>query len=186
MSKVKNYRNSIEIKKQAVTALEASVVAATSLFQNPRAGTTVDYLDVLTAQRELLDARRLLIDTKREQLSAIVNTYQALGGGGYLFPIPIPPALQSHHWWKHSSHSVANTAVGSGPEPPPTPAAAPGSGSGPLPAPTPAPPSGPGPFPTPAAERGPVPPPTPAAETDLVPLPRPAAERGPVPLPTPM
>ena len=187
MSKVENYRNSIEIKKQAVTALEASVVAATSLFQNPRAGTTVDYLDVLTAQRELLDARRLLIDTKREQLSAIVNTYQALGGGGYLFPIPIPPPLQSHHWWKHSSHPVANTAVGSGPEPPPTPAAAaPGSGSGPLPAPTPAPPSGPGPFPTPPAERGPVPPPTPAAETDLVPLPRPAAERGPVPLPTPM
>jgi outer membrane protein, multidrug efflux system len=186
MSKVENYRNSIEIKKQAVRALQASVVAATSLFQNPRAGSTIDYLDVLTAQRELLESRRTLIDTKREQLSAIVNTYQALGGGGYLFPIPIPPPLQSHHWWKHSSHSVANTAVGSGPEPPPTPAAAPGSGSGPLPAPTPAPPSGPGPFPTPAAERGPVPPPTPAAETDLVPLPRPAAERGPVPLPTPM
>ena len=103
-------------------------------------------MDVLSAQRELLDARRLLIDTKREQLSAIVNTYQALGGGGYLFPIPIPPPLQYHHWWKHSSHPVANTAVGSGPEPPPTPAAAPGSGSGPLPAPTPAPPSGPGPF----------------------------------------
>ena len=131
------------------------MVAATSLFQNPRAGTTVDYLDVLTAQRELLDARRLLIDTKREQLSAVINTYQALGGGGYLFPIPIPPPLQSHHWWKHSSHSVANTAVGSGPEPPPTPAAAPGSGSGPLPAPTLAPPSGPGPFPTPAAASGP-------------------------------
>jgi outer membrane protein, multidrug efflux system len=186
MSKVENYRNSIEIKKQAVRALQASVVAATSLFQNPRAGSTIDYLDVLTAQRELLESRRTLIDTKREQLSAIVNTYQALGGGGYLFPIPIPPPLQSHHWWKHSSHSVANTAVGSGPEPPPTPAAAPGSGSGPLPAPTPAPPSGPGPFPTPPAERGPVPPPTPPAETDLVPLPRPAAERGPVPLPTPM
>ena len=185
MSKVENYRKSIEIKKQQVQALEASVVAATSLFQNPRGESRIDYLDVLTAQRDLLEARRVLIDTKREQLSAIVNTYQALGGGGYLFPIPIPPPLQSHHWWKHSSHSVANTAVGSGPEPPPTPAAAPGSGSGPLPAPTPAPPSGPGPFPTPAAASGPESPPTPAAETDLEPLPRPAAERGPVPLPTP-
>ena len=185
MSKVENYRRSIEIKKQQVQALEASVVAATSLFQNPRGETRIDYLDVLTAQRDLWEARRVLIDTKREQLSAIVNTYQALGGGGYLFPIPIPPPLQSHHWWKHSSHSVANTAVGSGPEPPPTPAAAPGSGSGPLPAPTPAPPSGPGPFPTPAAASGPQSPPTPAAETDLEPLPRPAAERGPVPLPRP-
>ena len=193
MSKVENYRNSIEIKKQAVRALEASVVAATSLFQNPRAGSTIDYLDVLTAQRELLESRRTLIDTKREQLSAIVNTYQALGGGGYLFPIPIPPPLQSHHWWKHSSHSVANTAVGSGPEPPPTPAA-PGSGSGPLPAPapapapapTPAPPSGPGPFPTPAAASGPQSPPTPESERGPVPPPTPASERGPEPLPTPM
>ena len=184
LSKVENYRRSIEIKKQQVQALVASVVAATSLFQNPRGETRIDYLDVLTAQRDLWEARRVLIDTKREQLSAIVNTYQALGGGGYLFPIPIPPPLQSHHWWKHSSHSVANTAVGSGPEPPPTPAA-PGSGSGPLPAPAAAPPSGPGPFPTPAAASGPQSPPTPAAETDLEPLPRPAAERGPVPLPRP-
>ena len=107
MSKVENYRNSIEIKKQAVRALEASVVAATSLFQNPRAGSTIDYLDVLTAQRELLESRRTLIDTKREQLSAIVNTYQALGGGGYLFPIPIPPPLQSHHM-KHSQRLEAS------------------------------------------------------------------------------
>ena len=90
MSKVQNYLRSIEIKKEAVRALEASVVAATSLFQNPRAGVNVDYLDVLTAQRELLDARRTLIDTKREQLSAVVNTYQALGGGGNLFPASHP------------------------------------------------------------------------------------------------
>jgi len=185
ISKVENYRKSIDIKKQQVQSLEASVVAARNLFQNPRGESRIDYLDVLTAQRDLLEARRVLIDTKREQLSAIVNTYQALGGGGNLLPIPIPKPLQSHHWWKHSSHSVANTAVGSGPEPPPTPAAAPGSGSGPLPAPTPAPPSGPGPFPTPAAASGPQSPPTPAAETDLEPLPRPAAERGPVPLPGP-
>ncbi len=172
MSKVQNYLNSIKIKKQQVKSLEASVVAATSLFQNPRGDTRIDYLDVLTAQRDLLDARRVLIDTKREQLSAIVNTYQALGGGGYLFPIPIPKPLQSHHWWKHSSHSVANTAAGSGPEPL---SALEAAGEG-----------GPVPPPTPAAERGPAPPPTPAAETDLEPLPRPAAERGPEPLPTPM
>ena len=159
LSKVEYYRRSIDIKKQQVQSLEASVVAARNLFQNPRGESRIDYLDVLTAQRDLLDARRVLIDTKREQLSAIVNTYQALGGGGYLFPIPIPPPLQSHHWWKHSSHSVANTAAGSGPEP--LPALEAGAEGGPVPP------------PTPAAERGPVPPPTPAAETDLEPLPRP-------------
>ena len=38
-------------------------------------------MDVLFAQRDLRDARVVLIDTKTEQLTAIVNTYQALGGG---------------------------------------------------------------------------------------------------------
>ena len=50
---------------------------ANDLFQNAR----TEYLDVLTAQRDLRDARMALIDTKVEQLTAIVNTYQALGGG---------------------------------------------------------------------------------------------------------
>jgi outer membrane protein TolC len=72
-----NYSNSIELKKQQVTALETSVDVASNLFQNAR----LEYIDILFAQRDLLDARRVLIDTKREQLSAIVNTYQALGGG---------------------------------------------------------------------------------------------------------
>ncbi len=97
VSMVENYSKSVEVKKQQVKALEASVSAATNLFQNPRADVHVDYLDVLSAQRDLLEARRVLIDTKREQLSAIVNTYQALGGGGYLSPILIPKPLQSHH-----------------------------------------------------------------------------------------
>jgi outer membrane protein, multidrug efflux system len=83
VSKVENYAKSIEIKKQQVKALEASVDYANRLFQTARS----DYVDVLFAQRDLLDARRVLIDTKREQLSAIVNAYQALGGGNAL-PIP--------------------------------------------------------------------------------------------------
>ena len=77
ISKVQNYSQSIEIKKQQLEALEASVAAATDLFKNAR----VEYIDVLFAQRDLMDARMVLIDTKRQQLAAIVNTYQALGGG---------------------------------------------------------------------------------------------------------
>ena len=186
ISKVQNYLNSIEIKKQAVIALEASVVAATSLFQNPRAGTTVDYLDVLTAQRELLDARRLLIDTKREQLSAIVNTYQALGGGGYLFPIPTPSTLQSHHknhfWHSHASEAAAVGPVplpplpaDVGPVPPPPPAAAGGPAAPPPPA---AAAGGPAAPPPPAAAAGPTPS-TPPAATNLEPLPARAGVRAP-------
>lgn len=77
VSKVQNYSKSIELKKQQLESLEESVRAATNLFQNAR----VEYIDVLFAQRDLRDARTALIDTKREQLSAIVATYQALGGG---------------------------------------------------------------------------------------------------------
>jgi NodT family efflux transporter outer membrane factor (OMF) lipoprotein len=77
ISMVENYRNSIEIKKQQLKSLEDSVESATKLFLNAR----VEYVEVLLAQRDLLEARTVLIETKQQQLSAIVNTYQALGGG---------------------------------------------------------------------------------------------------------
>lgn len=80
MSMVENYSKSIEIKKRQLEALVASVESASDLFQNARA----EYVEVLLAQRDLMDARMVLIDTKRQQLAAIVNTYQALGGGDVL------------------------------------------------------------------------------------------------------
>ena len=84
VNKVHNYSESLEIKKQQLDALEKSVERATDLFVNAR----VDYIDVLLAQRDLNDARLVFIDTKKEQLSAIVNTYQALGGGLISFEYP--------------------------------------------------------------------------------------------------
>jgi NodT family efflux transporter outer membrane factor (OMF) lipoprotein len=96
VAKVENYRKSIEIKKEQLKSLEASVTAANSLFQNAR----VDFMDVLYAQRDLIEARMVLIDTKREQLSAVVNAYQALGGGAYLWPLfnwRPPQVPQDHH-----------------------------------------------------------------------------------------
>ena len=60
-------------------ALEQSVDVSTNLFQG--AWPDVKYLDVLFAQRDLLEARTVLIETKQQQLTAIVNAYQALGGG---------------------------------------------------------------------------------------------------------
>ena len=78
LSMVENFSNSIEIKKQQLKSLESSVDNATKLFQNARG----DYIDVLLSQRDLLEAKTVLIETKQQQLTAIVNAYQALGGGG--------------------------------------------------------------------------------------------------------
>ncbi len=78
IAKVENYGKSIEIKKQQLAALEASVESANQLFQNARA----EYVEVLLAQREMMEARMVIVETKQEQLSAMVSAYQALGGGG--------------------------------------------------------------------------------------------------------
>lgn len=80
LAKVQNYGLSIDVKRQQLSALEASVDSATKLFQAAHPG--VEYMDVLLAQRDLMDAKITLINTKQEQLAAIVNAYQALGGGG--------------------------------------------------------------------------------------------------------
>ena len=66
---------------------------ANRLFQTVR----IEYIDVLYAQRDFNDARMVLIETKQEQLAAIVNAYQALGGGwrnvGGQAPLP-PDAIE--------------------------------------------------------------------------------------------
>lgn len=88
ISMAENYRKSIEIKKQQLESLEASVESANKLFQNARA----EYVEVLLAQRELMEARMVLIETKRQQLSAVASAYQALGGGGFgATPTPKTP-----------------------------------------------------------------------------------------------
>ncbi len=79
-TKVENYRRSIVDKKLQLDALIASIDSATKLFQNAQG----EYLDVLLAQRDMNEAKMVLIETKQEQLTAAVNAYQALGGGGVL------------------------------------------------------------------------------------------------------
>jgi NodT family efflux transporter outer membrane factor (OMF) lipoprotein len=83
INKVDNYRRSVQIKLEQVRALEESVNVARNLFNAPivEEFARVEYVDVLLATRDLLEARTVLIETKQQQLSAIVNAYQALGGG---------------------------------------------------------------------------------------------------------
>lgn len=84
LAEVENTRKSIEIKKLQLDALVASVEIASQLFQTARA----EYVEVLLAQRDLQEARMTLIQIKTQQLSAVVNAYQALGGGNGLGDAP--------------------------------------------------------------------------------------------------
>ncbi len=83
VTKAENYRQSVLIKQREVEALEQSVEVARNLFRAPldEEFARVEYVDVLLATRDLLDARTELLETKQQQLSAIVRAYQALGGG---------------------------------------------------------------------------------------------------------
>ncbi|MBX9627725.1 MAG: TolC family protein, partial [Gemmataceae bacterium] len=85
LSGVQNYGRSLELRRQQAQSLDAAVGSATALFNQARG----EYLEVLTAQRDLLEARTALIEVKRQQLAAVVNAYQALGGGG-LSPAAAP------------------------------------------------------------------------------------------------
>jgi NodT family efflux transporter outer membrane factor (OMF) lipoprotein len=108
LTELQNYSQSVAIRKQQLASLEAAVDVANQLFQFAR----VEYLDVLTAQRDLRDARTALIDTKELQLTATVRAYQALGGGDLLsiaereellHPIPrVHEALSDDDFWKLS------------------------------------------------------------------------------------
>lgn len=79
LNKVQNYKDSVALKQEQVAALDQSVTVATDLLQKAQPG--VEYMDVLFAQRDLLEGRIVLIETKQQQLVGIIRTYQALGGG---------------------------------------------------------------------------------------------------------
>lgn len=83
VAKVENYRRSVAVQQEQVKALEDSVDIARSLFKAPlaEAFARVEYVDVLLATRDLLEARTQMLETKQQQLSGIVRAYQALGGG---------------------------------------------------------------------------------------------------------
>jgi outer membrane protein TolC len=77
LSMVDNLNNSYELKTQQVQALTESIDISTILFRSARA----DYMEVLMTQRDALEAKMELVETKKRQMNAMVNIYQALGGG---------------------------------------------------------------------------------------------------------
>ena len=77
LSKINNLDKSYALKSQQVDALTRSIDISNDLFKSARA----DYLEVLMTQRDALEARLDLIDTKKDQLNAVINIYRELGGG---------------------------------------------------------------------------------------------------------
>lgn len=74
---VNNLARSYDLKAKQVQALTQSIAISTTLFRSARA----DYMEVLLTQRDALEARFELIETKMLQLNTHVNMYKALGGG---------------------------------------------------------------------------------------------------------
>lgn len=77
LSNINNLEKSYGFKSKEVEALTKSVEISNDLFSSARA----DYMEVLLTQRDALESRFDLIDTKKQQLNAMVNIYRALGGG---------------------------------------------------------------------------------------------------------
>jgi multidrug efflux system outer membrane protein len=77
LSNISNLGKSYELKSKQVAALTRSIEISNDLFKSARA----DYLEVLLTQRDALESKLELIDTKKEQLNATVNVYKFLGGG---------------------------------------------------------------------------------------------------------
>jgi len=88
MKLIDNLTRSFELRQQQVDLLNESINLSLQLFNAARA----DYLEVLTARRDALDASLDLIETKQRQLGAAVGLYQALGGGWRGPEEPQPPA----------------------------------------------------------------------------------------------
>jgi outer membrane protein, multidrug efflux system len=77
LSNVNNLEQKYNLKTKEVEALVTSIDIANDLFKSARA----DYLEVLMTQRDALDSKLELIETKLHQFNAVTNIYQALGGG---------------------------------------------------------------------------------------------------------
>lgn len=77
LSRIDNLAKSYDLKSKEVDALTRSIDISNDLFKSARA----DYLEVLMTQRDVLESKLELVETKKEQLNAVVTIYRDLGGG---------------------------------------------------------------------------------------------------------
>ncbi|MDR6968228.1 NodT family efflux transporter outer membrane factor (OMF) lipoprotein [Flavobacterium arsenatis] len=77
LAKIDNVAKAYNLKSKQVEALNISVSISNDLFQSARA----DYMEVLLTQRDALESKFDLVETKLQQMNTMVNIYHALGGG---------------------------------------------------------------------------------------------------------
>jgi NodT family efflux transporter outer membrane factor (OMF) lipoprotein len=77
LSNINNLQKSYDLKDLEVEALTESISISNNLFRSARA----EYMEVLLTQRDALESKFELVETRKQQLNAKVNIYQALGGG---------------------------------------------------------------------------------------------------------
>jgi NodT family efflux transporter outer membrane factor (OMF) lipoprotein len=74
---IENLGQKYALKAEQVDLLSQAIDVSNRLFASARA----DYMEVLLTRRDALESQLELIETKKLQLGAVVNMYQALGGG---------------------------------------------------------------------------------------------------------
>ena len=74
---VENYRQVAALQTEQVQTLQRAVATSNELFRSGYA----TYLEVITAQRNVLEAELALIETKRLQFLYLTDLYRNLGGG---------------------------------------------------------------------------------------------------------
>lgn len=77
LSNISNLQNSFNLKTKQVEALTRSIDISIGLFKSAKA----DYVEVLFTQRDALGSKFELVETRKQRMNAMVNIYQALGGG---------------------------------------------------------------------------------------------------------
>lgn len=77
LQKIENTRKIIDLKNQEVAVLQQAVATSQDLFL----GGYASYLEIITAQKSVLEAELTLIEVQRDQLLAQIQLYRSLGGG---------------------------------------------------------------------------------------------------------
>ncbi len=82
LAAARNWRSMHELLTQQVATLSQAVEVSAVLFQAARA----EYIEVLTTRRDYLEAQMEQVEANKRSFAAMVNIYQALGGGWRVEP----------------------------------------------------------------------------------------------------